>query len=455
MARRAGSGRTINGAGAGPQYLQGDLPLDQNRYPNDDHRDPWGQGGQSPYGQSPYDRPASGQNPYGAYGQPTQQSPYGPGGQGGPYPGFHAASRRPGIIPLTPLALGDLLSGSFAVIRRNAAAVVGTALIVALIEIAVALVGTNLMFDVVNDIVRMEQSGVDPFLQDSTAFQVLGPLFGSLALFAVGALLAGLAGLVAHGVLAVVVLRSAAGLKTSLGQAWRLTGRQLWSLLGLGMLYLVASFILILLFTAVVVGLVIAAANEDAGLAAVMGILLFVLTVGGVVVGVWLYVKFLLAAAASAVELKSPVRALGRSWTLTRGHWWRTFGIILLVGLIVGVVASIITTPLSMVGSVFAPFDETGSAEMAVDSARGWTLVSVAATSLVNALSTVYTACLVALLYTDYRIRQESFDLDLAAAADAAGLSDDARFSTVQDVQTAAGTDHLVPGRPAAGPAGS
>lgn len=418
--------------------------MDQNQYPNDGHRGSWEPGGQSPYGQPP-----AGPSPYGAYGQPLQQNPY------GQRPGFAAPSRRPGIIPLTPLALGDLLSGSFAAIRRNAAAVVGTALIVSLIEILVSVLGTTVMFDALTGILRMEEAGMDPFLEGSTAAQVFGSLFGSLALLTVGALLAGLAGLVAHGVLAVVVLRSAAGLKTTLGQAWRLTGRQVWSLLGLGALYLAATFILILLFLAVVVGLVIAAANEDGGLAGLMGILLFVLILASVVLGVWLYVKLLLAAAASAVELKSPFRAMGRSWTLTRGHWWRTFGIILLVGIIVGVVSSIITTPLSMIGGVFAPFTESATAEDVIEGSRIWMLVSVAVTSLVGALATVYTACLVALLYTDYRIRQESFDLDLAAAADAAGLSDDARFSTVQDVQAAAGTDRLVPGRPPAGPAGS
>lgn len=419
--------------------------MEQNQYPNPGGQGPWDQGGTSPYGP-----PTQGYFPYGAYGQPSApQNPY-----GSQPPAYAAPSRRPGIIPLTPLVLGDLLSGSFAVIRRNAAAVVGTALIVALIEILISVLAITVMFDAVTGILRLEESGVDPFLQDSTAAQVFGALSGSLALVVAGGLLAVLAGIVAQGVLAVVVLRSASGLQTSLGQAWRLTGRQVWSLIGLGLVYLVAGFILILLFLAVIVGLVIAAVTEDGSLAGVMGILLFVLTVASVVLGIWLYIKFLLAASASAVELKSPFRAMGRSWTLTRGHWWRTFGIILLVGIIVGVVSSIITTPLSMISGVFSPFTEDASLETMVEGSRLWTLISVAATALVNSLATVYTACLVALLYTDYRIRQESFDLDLAAAAAAAGLSDDARFSTVQEVQAAAGTDTLVPGRPPAGPSG-
>jgi hypothetical protein len=78
----------------------------------------------------------------------------------------------------------------------------------------------------------------------------------------------------------------------------------------------------------------------------------------------------------------------------------------------------------------------------------------VAVSSLVNALALVYSSCLIALLYIDYRIRHESFDLELIAAAEAAGAGDDERFSTVRDVQVAAGTDQLVPGRYPAAPAG-
>ena len=437
--------------GQGPDQQSAQQPQEpgqQPQQPAPPAHQPWGQ---SPYGpavsQSPYGQPSYGQSPYGAYGQPaSQQNPY------GQQPGYGTPSRRPGIIPLTPLTLGDLLSGSFAAIRRNAAAVLGTALIVALIEIVVSVFATNVLFDATYSIILMEEGGQDPFMGDPLTNPVFGQLFGSIALLFLGALLAALAGIIANGVLAVVVLRSAAGLKTSLGQAWKLTGRQIWSLMGLALIYLVAGAIIFILFIGVIVGLVIAAVSEDGGMAALMGILLFVLTVASVVVSVWLYIKLVLAAAASAVELKGPFKAMGRSWSLTRGHWWRTLGIILLVAVIVGIIASIITTPLSMIGGVFAPLDPTTSMEEMMDSTRWWTLLSVAVSSLVNALALVYSSCLIALLYIDYRIRHESFDLDLAAAAEAAGAGDDERFSTVRDVQAAAGTDQLVPGRHPSGP---
>ncbi len=422
--------------------------MDQHRTPHEHDRGPW-----EPEESSGPGRPTPPQNPYGAYGAPpTPPNAY--GAYGAPPPGYGSPARRPGVIPLTPLALGDLLGGSFAVIRRNPAAVMGTALIVALIEIVISVAATAVLFRAVSEALVLDQAGASATLDDTVALGLLGALSGTVAITVVGALLASLVGIVAQGVLAVVVLRSAAGLTTSLGQAWRLTGRQVWSLIGLGLVYLAGGLVVFLLFGAVITGLVVAAVAEDGTLAGVMGILLFVLTVASVVLGLWIYVKLLLSASASAVELASPFRAIGRSWTLTRGHWWRTFGIILLVAIIIGVVSSVITTPLSLAGGVFAPFSESATPEEIMGGSQVWLMVNAAATALVGALATVYTACLVSLLYTDYRIRQESFDLELAAAADAAGLGDDERFSTVRDVQVAAGTDTLVPGRPTAAHSG-
>ncbi|MFC7402026.1 hypothetical protein [Citricoccus sp. GCM10030269] len=390
----------------------------------------------------------AGQSPYGAYGQPagpplSQQNPYGYS----PQPGYGKPSRRPGIIPLTPLALGDLLGASFAAIRRNAAAVLGTALIVALVQILVSVFAATTFFNVAQDVVLMEQSGQNPFRGDPSTNPVFGQIFGSMGLALLGALVSSLAGLLANGVLSIVVLRSAAGLKTSLGQAWKLTGQQIWSLIGIGAFYLLAGAVTLVLYLGVMVGLFVAVSSSDGGMAGLMGLLLVLLTIGMVVLWVWLYVKLLLAPAAAAVELKGPWKAFGRSWSLTRGHWWRTFGIVLLVAVIVGVVSSVITTPISMISGLSAPFAPTDSAQQMLDASRLWMTITVAVTGLVNALAMAYMACLMALLYVDYRIRHESFDLDLAAAADAAGMSDDDRFSTVRDVQAAAGIEDLVPGR--------
>ena len=97
-------------------------------------------GGQPPYGQAP---------PYGqpGYGQPATASrrmvrarmvsrPTAAAGRAAELPRLRAGgwntagAPQPGGIPLRPLALGDILNGSFTAIRRNPAATVGLAAIV-------------------------------------------------------------------------------------------------------------------------------------------------------------------------------------------------------------------------------------------------------------------------------------------------------------------------------------
>jgi hypothetical protein len=426
--------------------------VDQQHQPrDDDHRGqpgPHGPGQQSGWGAptsgpgyGPYGQP---QPPvYDPYGQPVNQSPYG----NPPQPGYGTPSRRPGTIPLIPLALGDILGGAFSTIRRNAAAVFGTALIVALIEIILTAFAATSFVDAAFELLMLEEAGQDPFAGDPTTNPYFGRFFGSLGVLMLAALVTLFTGIIAQGVLSIVVLRAAAGLKTSLGQAWRLTGRQAWSLAGLGGLYLLAGAVTMIVFVGLFLALVAGAAAGDTTTTAVMGILLFVFSIGLVVAWVWIYVKVLLAPAAVAVEQHAPFRSIGRSWSLTRGHWWRTFGIVLLVSIIVGVISSVITTPLSMFSGLSDPFLEPGSLQQALESTRVWMIVTLVVSALVNAITRAFLSCVTALLYVDYRIRHESFDLDLAAAADQAGLADDERFSTVRDVQAAAGTEDLVPGR--------
>jgi len=49
---------------------------------------------------------------------------------------------------------------------------------------------------------------------------------------------------------------------------------------------------------------------------------------------VWILVRWSMAVPALLAERRGPVQAIQRSWELTRGHWWRLFGILLVVVLI-------------------------------------------------------------------------------------------------------------------------
>lgn len=360
-------------------------------------------------------------------------------------PGY-ATAQRPGILPLRPQSLADILEGSFAALRQNPGAVLGTILLVALIQ--TLLISLPLIW-------MISGWATNNFIVDSgssDAEVIFAEAFGSFLIFMGIAALGGVIGtaltLVAQGVLSVVVARGAVGLKTSLGQAWRLTGKSIGSLLGLVGLVLIAWAVAALLSVLIMLAGWALSGSSEAGswvAAPIMLLLMF----GMIPLTLWLYVKLSLAPSAIAIEQLGPWQGVKRSWALTRGVWWRTFGIVLLVGIIVGIITSLISGGLTAVLGLFFP-NESGATT--ADAAFGLLTVVGTVTSiigaLVSAIGTAYLALVVAMLYIDYRIRQESFDLDLAASAAQVGSTDqDARFSTVRGTGPNTSTDTMVPGR--------
>src|SRR5699024_6846346 len=98
---------------------------------------------------------------------------------------------------------------------------------------------------------------------------------------------------------------------------------------------------------------------------------------------------------------------IARSWRLTRGSFWRLFGIMLLTVVLVSILVSILSVPFTMFGSVFAT--------------QGEVLVPLILSSIVqlvgSAISIPVMAAVLALLYIDVRMRKEGLDVELARAA--------------------------------------
>jgi membrane-anchored glycerophosphoryl diester phosphodiesterase (GDPDase) len=121
-------------------------------------------------------------------------------------------------------------------------------------------------------------------------------------------------------------------------------------------------------------------------------------------VAIWLAIRWSVAVPALLAERIGPIQALGRSWRLTRGSWWRQFGILLLVYLLQATVSGtlgILGLPIGFAIPFVPPL------------VRGAIIVTVY--TLAGALSLpVFYLCIV-LLYFDLRIRHEHFDLDQLA----------------------------------------
>ena len=132
-------------------------------------------------------------------------------------------------------------------------------------------------------------------------------------------------------------------------------------------------------------------------LGVLLGFLLFILP------GIWIYVAWAFATPVLLVEGLRGRAALGRSFRLVKGRWWRTFGV-LVVGFILAAIVSTIVQSVFLIGIVVG---EDNDALVLV--------LSAIAGSVGLAVTTPFQAALLAVLYFDLRVRKEGFDLELLA----------------------------------------
>ena len=123
-----------------------------------------------------------------------------------------------------------------------------------------------------------------------------------------------------------------------------------------------------------------------------------------VIPAIFLAVRWSVAWPALVLERRGPIAALGRSWHLVSGFWWKCFGTLLIAYLLLIVVSIAFG---AVIGGVLAALSS-------VDSFLGLVLQQA-----VNVALQVFTLPLVAavtvVLYVDLRVRKEGFDLALAA----------------------------------------
>ena len=374
--------------------------------------------------QSPSDDSADRESPrprddaprFGAYGSP----PPGRGGAGqGPAPdgaswaapadGFFLAP-KPGIIPLRPLSIGEIISGAFESLRANPRAMFLPSLIVLTATGALSAVlnylGASFLLSRVDDLLNSSDVRISGIL----------PVFmGSFASQMVGALLTALATTILTGLLIVAVSRSVLGRIATPGEVWERTRGRILPLIGQTLLITLITIVadIIILVIGVVLIAVIAASimGSDPGAGAIIATLLVALALIVLVfiAAVFLVVRLSLAPAALMLENTGVVEGIGRSWALTRGSFWRVLGILVLAGLITGLVTGTLSFGLGMVLGVISV--GLPAAQPLVSA------VTVLLTSVLSALVLPFTAAVTALTYIDLRMRTEGLDVELRQAA--------------------------------------
>jgi hypothetical protein len=130
------------------------------------------------------------------------------------------------------------------------------------------------------------------------------------------------------------------------------------------------------------------------GLCVLLGFVLLIIP------GIIVAIRFVFGSTVLVVEGQKGTKALGRSWRLAKGHFWKLFGTLLLANIMASVVEGVLSVPGSVAFVAIGP--------------SGWPFLAIA-TSLAAILTTPFTTLITVLLYFDLRIRKEAFDLEVMA----------------------------------------
>ncbi|GAA4851389.1 hypothetical protein [Kitasatospora terrestris] len=321
---------------------------------------------------------------YGSWGTgpaapgPQPGGPYGPQ-FGGPYGWGAPPSPKPGVVPLRPLGVGEILDGAFSTARIHWRTCFGLSIVLAAItEVVQALA---------------EWWGYRSGSATTYAFASYAVLPLDL-----------LVGVIAGGLLTIVVSRAVLGQPTDLKDAWRSTRPRLGQLLGLtGLQALIMGGLFALLL--------------GAGSTDLFGPALPLLMLPILAVIIWVVVSIGFAAPALMLEKQDVITALKRSWRLVHGAWWRIFGINVLLQLLLFLIAAIAVLPFAALAYAFgAGFGDPFAAESDTAAGIGIALLAVGGT-VVKCITIPAAAACTVLLYVDQRIRREALDIELARAA--------------------------------------
>lgn len=355
----------------------------------------------SSWGPPPQPPPQYGQQYGPHYGQPQYQPP--PYGQYVPGWGSYQQEYKPGIVPLRPLSVGEVLDGSFSTIRRHPRIVFGFAAVLAVIAELIRL-GIGLALNNVPASLGSTSfsTSTDNGNGDTTASL---NSFGSAATGAVVSLVVNaLCVALLAGVVTGVVGKAVIGQQPD-GREILATVRKRWfGLLVVSVLAEVLPFTpLVLIGFGVLLGTVSTGAGITVG---VLG------GVAALVLCPLLWGRLALAVPIFILERKGPGASIARSWRLVRGAFWRVWGLRALVTIIVSVASSALSLPL--VGVIFASAvngHTPGTIELVLVVIFG---------AVIWMVTQPLTAAALTLIYVDRRMRAEGLDLQLVQAARAA-----------------------------------
>lgn len=291
---------------------------------------------------------------------------------------------RPGVIPLRPITVGELLGAVFATMRlhwRPLLAISSTVAAVSVVLLIPAIVAAQPVVRAYFALLTMD-SGQSSAEVDATSTAALHAFWGFVPWLLLIVAVQFIAAVVIDSGTALVVSRAVLGKQTTASAALSAIGRSLPKLIGLGLII---------------------------GVSVTAGFFLCIIP------GLILATLWFAAPIAMRVEPATIGGSLRRSWTLVGHSFWRVLGILLLVQVLVGVAVQVITTPVSFIGSVGIVTGQSGVDATNADVTS--VLLVYLASGVLTLLMYSFASVARTLLYLDLRIRHENLAPALIEAA--------------------------------------
>ena len=318
---------------------------------------------------------------------------------------------KPGIIPLRPLSIGDIYQGAFAAIKTNARTMFG---------FTAALLGVALVISIGINYAIINLALPSYINADSPYASVFGSVFTTFSQLG-GTLLQNLATVLLSGLIVVAVSRSVLGRVASSNEVWERTKSKFLPLIGLNIITNIISGLMVIIGIVaffVLLASVASTAKTETELWQGMGIALvgiFILVVAGVVVSSYLYIKFSVAPPAMVLENLGVFASIGRSWSLTRGNFWRLFGINILTNIIISMVTGVFSGVVVLLGT-FSTVVASSSTNDFMGALSITFIISMVMTAISLLITLPFSSSVNALLYIDLRMRKEGLDVELRNA---------------------------------------
>lgn len=343
-------------------------------------------------------------------------------------PGYYAAAPvdpaaawapppKVGLVPLRPMSFGTILGASFKVLRRNPRPTFGAALLVQGASLVISLV-------FVGAITALSVSRLSSVSSTSDSDAMLaGTVAISIVAFMLTAFLSLMALAFLQGIIVIEVARGTIGEKLSLRRLWQFAKGRIWALIGWSMIVGGVSIVVIAIAVGIIVVLAMLGSVGQA-FAILFGIFA---TMGLTVLAVWLYTKLSLVPSALMLERVSIRIAVSRSWSLSRGDFWKIFGVQVLVGLILNIASYVIIIPFLIIMSIFVSIvgvngNTSGASDVIV---LAMPIAQTVLSVIIGTITSIVMTATTSLLYLDMRMRKEGLDLELTRFVEAGHLNAD------------------------------